>query len=106
VVSRKDRDQVTGAQLRAARVLLDITIASLAEKTGLGERTIKRAEQGDDEVRLTTANEKLLVSALEELGAVFIPANGGGAGVRLRSSQKRAPLRAAKAPSKKTEQGR
>ena len=98
-MAKKSEPRVTGAQLRAARVLLGVTIADLAEKTGLGERTIKRAVQEDSEIRLTAANQKLLVSALEELGVEFIPANGGGVGVRLGSNRAQKPTRSAPLPS-------
>ncbi|NPD69584.1 helix-turn-helix transcriptional regulator (plasmid) [Lichenicola cladoniae] len=53
----------------------------LAEAAGLGLSTIQRAEAGGS---LTNANMETLRRALEAAGVVFIPENGGGAGVRLR----------------------
>ncbi|MGH6877487.1 MAG: helix-turn-helix domain-containing protein [Rhizomicrobium sp.] len=83
-MAKKAEARLTGGQLRAARVLLGLTIAEVAEMTKLGERTVKRAEQGDEAVRITTANEDRLVSVLTEAGVEFIHPNGGGRGVRLR----------------------
>jgi transcriptional regulator with XRE-family HTH domain len=70
------------AQMRAARSLLDWTQADLAEKAGISAPTIKRMEKiglGRSSMDNVTAVQR----ALEAAGVVFIPENGGGAGVRL-----------------------
>ena len=70
------------SQMRAARSLLDWTQADLAEKAGISAPTIKRMEKiglG----RSSMDNVQAVQRALEEAGVVFIPENGGGAGVRL-----------------------
>lgn len=77
---------MTGAQVRAARGLLNISVTQLAEKTGLGMNTIRRAEASNASVKLTEANATLLKSTLERLGVVFIDADDLGPGVRLRDT--------------------
>lgn len=75
---------VTGSQIRAARALLDVTAAKLASETLVEVKTIRRAEARNHEpVLMTAANTMRIVAALEAWGVEFIPANGGGPGVRL-----------------------
>ncbi len=76
---------MTGPQLRAARGLLNLSVAELAERTGLAVNTIRRAEGSNDAAPITTANMKLLRTTLEEAGVDFIQAGAMGAGVRLTS---------------------
>lgn len=58
------------AQLRAARGFLDLTISQLAEASGLGAMTIKRAEKlGLD--ALTPINARRLVETFAERGVTF-----------------------------------
>jgi predicted transcriptional regulator len=76
---------ITSDQCRAARALLRMTQAKLAELTGLSVLVIKRFERGSDP-RASTVNaiERALVDAgvtLIDDGAMS-PA-GAGAGVRL-----------------------
>lgn len=81
---RKADRHPTGAQLRAARGLLNMSVAQLAELTSLALNTVKRAEAVDHAVPLTPANATLLVTKLEGEGIEFIDADGQkGAGVRL-----------------------
>jgi transcriptional regulator with XRE-family HTH domain len=70
-------------QSRAARGLLDLTLADLARAASLGLSTVKNFENS---LRDTTpANLIAIRRALEEAGVEFIPAkNGKGVGVRLR----------------------
>ena len=76
----------TGAQLRAARGLLNLSVLELSEWTGLAVNTIKRAEASNAPAPINTANARHLVATLEEAGVRFIPAEGDlGAGVRLAS---------------------
>lgn len=75
---------LTGAQLRAARALINISGEELAERTQLGLSTIRRAEAEDGPVGTTRANAKLLRTALESLGVEFLDeSKEAGAGVRL-----------------------
>lgn len=76
---------VTGAQIRAARGLLNMSVLDLSERTGLALNTIRKAEKPNGPVQVTTANAQLLVTTLEAAGVVFIAADSLGAGVRLRA---------------------
>ena len=83
---------VTGAQLRAARGLLNMSVSDLSERTGLAINTIRRAEATNGIAPITAANAQLLVTTLEGAGVVFLPADTLGAGVRLRELDQE-PLR-------------
>ncbi len=71
--------KVSGAQVKAARDLLKITQAELADSSGVSERTIKRFE--GDEAMPKPANLEKVLSELERRGIEFT--NGTGIGVRL-----------------------
>lgn len=83
---------VTGAQLRAARGLLNMSVSDLAERTGLAVNTIRKAEKTNGPAEVTTASARLLVTTLESAGVMFIAADKNGAGVRLESPNQE-PLR-------------
>ncbi len=74
----------TCEQLRAARAMAGLTQAQLAARAGISIPTVKRLENGAGSlpVRMDTAQK--LQAALETAGVVFVPENGGGAGVRMR----------------------
>lgn len=74
---------LSGPQLRAARGLLNISVAELAEGTGLAINTIRRAEGTNGPCPVTAANSQTLRSWFERAGVVFIDADELGAGVRL-----------------------
>ena len=81
---KKPDDHVTGAQLRAARGVLNLSVLELSERTGLAVNTIKRAEKPNGPAPINVANAKLLTATLEAAGVTFLPAEEGlGAGVRL-----------------------
>ena len=84
---RRAPTSLTGAQLRAARGLLNMSIAELADRTGLALNTIRRAEATNGDVPITAANTQLLVTTLEEEGVVFIAKDAQGVGVRFASAQ-------------------
>ena len=54
-------DHPTGAQLRAARGLLNLSLVQLAEQTGLALNTLKRAEDGDAAQHVVLAIGRLLL---------------------------------------------
>lgn len=83
---------VTGAQLRAARGLLNMSVSDLSERTGLAINTIRKAERTNGPAEVTTASARLLVTTLEAAGVLFIAAGRHGAGVRLESPDQE-PLR-------------
>ena len=78
---------ITGAQVRGARGLLNLSVAALAENTGLAVNTIRRAEATNEEVPITRANALTLRRALEAAGIVFIEGRQHGPGVCLRDKQ-------------------
>jgi len=86
-----DDDQIglTAEQVRAARALLRIEQADLAEASGLSLPTIKRLELTRGPLGGYEKTITALRRALEKAGVEFIPENGGGAGVRLKKRGKR-----------------
>ena len=78
---------ITGAQIRAARGLKDMTAGELATAARVGVTTVRRAEAFEGKPRTKDANLSAIRAALEAAGVEFIPENGGGAGVRFRRSR-------------------
>lgn len=74
--------KLSGPLSRAARALVELTREQLAGQCGLDADAIKAFERGLAD--LDDAGRRRLQSSLEAAGAVFIPENGGGAGVRLK----------------------
>jgi transcriptional regulator with XRE-family HTH domain len=72
---------ITPAQCRGARGLLDMTQVELAAASDVSLRTIVHFEA--DERRPVAAVMTAIRQALEQAGVEFIPENGGGPGVRL-----------------------
>ena len=70
--------------MRAARGFVRWTAAELAEKSGVGFSTVRRAEMVDGTPSVTRANLEAIRRALEAAGIEFIAQNGGGPGVRLK----------------------
>ena len=72
---------ITGEQVTAARVLLNWSQFTLANSAGLDFYVIIDCEAGRHE---PNPEDKVKIKrALEAAGIVFIPQNGGCAGVRL-----------------------
>ena len=67
------------------RAALDWTVSRLATAAGVSVSTINRFERGHFEPR--GANMRAIRAALEDAGIQFIPANGGGPGVRLKEDK-------------------
>ena len=80
---------ITAPQLRAARALLGIDQAVLAERAQLSVPTIQRMEASDGLIRGNVDSLTKLVQALERLGIELIgdgaTSSTGGRGVRLRN---------------------
>ncbi|CAN7722343.1 transcriptional regulator [Aminobacter sp. LjRoot7] len=68
------------AQCRMARAALEWGVLDLAREAAVSTQTIVRFERGEV---LKEATVDRLRSAFEAAGIEFIPANGGGPGVRL-----------------------
>jgi transcriptional regulator with XRE-family HTH domain len=81
--------KVSIRQMKAARALLGWSQSDLARNSGISEPTVKRLEAAEGEVGGRTETGDKLRSALEAGGVEFIAENGGGAGVRLKSSAPR-----------------
>lgn len=78
-------------QLRAARALLRWSQQDLSERCGVSVPTIKRLEAMDGEISGHSSTIRSIEQTLVAAGVLFIPENGGGAGVRLakpRTAQK------------------
>jgi len=78
---------ITPAQCRAARALLDMTQIELVSASDVSLRTIIHFEAG--ERRPVPAVMTAIRRALEQAGVEFIPENGSGPGVRLCKRQHR-----------------
>ncbi|MFN3507465.1 MAG: helix-turn-helix transcriptional regulator [Allorhizobium sp.] len=76
---------ISPAQCRAARALVEMDQATLAEAANLSRNTVVDFEKG----RRTpnTNNLIALEAALEAAGVIFVAENGEGAGVRLRKEK-------------------
>ncbi len=70
--------------MRAARALLRWRAQDLADAARVGIATIQRAEKESGPVQMNRSTEDAIRRALEAAGVEFIPANGGGAGVRMK----------------------
>lgn len=66
-------------QLRAARAALNWSSQKLADQTGLGVNTIKRAEAGG--VRMTAANSARLIEIFSQNGIGFVSSDDGRIGI-------------------------
>ncbi|HEY6995604.1 MAG TPA: helix-turn-helix transcriptional regulator [Xanthobacteraceae bacterium] len=79
---------ITGAQMRAARALLEIDQRDLAQRAGLSLPTIQRMESSDGVIRGNVDSLMKLVDALATAGIELIGegavSHGGGRGVRLK----------------------
>ena len=77
-------NQITGRQIAAARVLLGMGQADLAQLANISAPTLRRMEASKGAIGGMANNTKAVVFALENAGILFIDANGNGPGVRLR----------------------
>jgi ribosome-binding protein aMBF1 (putative translation factor) len=75
---------ISGIQIRAARAALRWTIEELAEKSGLGVRTIKRFESVDGIPSSRTSTLGELKSTFESAGIEFTGTPDDSPGIRLR----------------------
>jgi transcriptional regulator with XRE-family HTH domain len=78
---------ITGAQIRGARALLQISASELASLSKVAASTIRRAERRDGVTNMTVANADAVKRALENSGVCFIPGEEGVSepGVALKS---------------------
>lgn len=81
---KSDKKSFFSSQCRAARALLNWSREDLAAASKVSRAAIADFETDKRIVRERTSDD--LRVALEAAGIEFIPANGGGPGVRLRES--------------------
>ena len=77
-------DIVTGPQLRAARALIGWTAKELADASGVGVATIRRAELKSGVTGMTAPNMTAIRNALAEANVEFT--NGEQPGVRIKKA--------------------
>ncbi len=65
---------ITSEQVRAARALLDWSLADLSEKSGVGQQAISKFENGGTEPLAKTVQK--LQGVLEDAGIEFLPTGG------------------------------
>ncbi len=78
--------KLTAAQIRAARALLNMSQAKLADLAGLSAMTVKRAE-GSGKPKPSDEVYGEIRKTLELSGVEFLNSNGKGAGVRFSRSE-------------------
>ena len=81
-MSTKNVEEVSPAQCRAGRALLEITQTQLAASAGLGLSTVVDFEK--ERRQVAPESVEAIRRALVRAGVEFIDENGGGPGVRLR----------------------
>ncbi len=79
-------EEVSPAQCRAGRALLEITQTQLAASAGLGLSTVVDFEK--ERRQVAPESVEAIRRALVRAGVEFIDENGGGPGVRLRNRQR------------------
>ena len=84
---KSDKKTFSASQCRAARALLEWSREDLAAASKVSRAAIADFETDKRIVRERTSDD--LRFALEAAGIEFIPANGGGLGVRFRASHSR-----------------
>ena len=76
---------IRSQQIRAARVMLDISQAQLADMASIGIATIKRVEAARGRIAGNAETLWRIQRALENAGVIFLPEDErGGPGVRLK----------------------
>ena len=75
---------ITSGQIKAARALLGLTAAKLAELSGVGFTTIIRLESADGVPSGNIKTFEAVQKAFEKSGIEFIGSPDDGPGVRLR----------------------
>ncbi len=82
-----DTRDITGRQIAAARTLIGMTQAQLAQASQLSVFTVRRIEGSDGPPPVMIYNVIAVRLVLEEAGIVFLPATSdSGIGIRLKKS--------------------
>jgi transcriptional regulator with XRE-family HTH domain len=80
---------ITGRQIAAARTLMGLTQAELADAANISVPTLKRMEASNGPASGLSNNVAAVRTALEAAGVEFIAENGGGPGVRQRKTKRK-----------------
>jgi len=83
-----NNNQISGAQIRAARALLDITLFDLERFTAINERTLRRYEAQDGVPPDRSGNLAKVRLTLEAMGVEFIITSDDARGVILHKTDK------------------
>ena len=75
---------LTRKQVKMARAVLGWSVRDPGERAGVTANTISRYENGSDALTETLLK---LRRVFEGAGLIFIPENGGGAGVRMKDRE-------------------
>ncbi len=88
---------ISGAQIRAARALLGITAADLAERADISHRTLQRFEAVDGLPDAQSRNLNQVKAVLEELDIIFVgdPTKSPGVQLQPRPPKKKSKRRSA-----------
>jgi hypothetical protein len=78
---------IESAQVRAGRALIGWSQAELANTAGLPLAIVELFETGGAANKVPAEAVAKMRATLESSGVVFIPEDGGGAGVRFRSGR-------------------
>ncbi len=81
-------NEVGGAQIRAARALLDWSATDLAEESGVSRMTVQRIERQNGSPLFARKTIPLIRSALERAGIEFLGDPDRAPGLRLSHSRK------------------
>ncbi len=81
-----DIAKITGRQIAAARALARMEQGQLASAANVSVPTLRRMEASEGPALGMANNIAAVRAALEAAGVEFIPPNGGGPGVRLKSA--------------------
>jgi PAS domain-containing protein len=76
-----ERSELTGAQIRAARGILNWSVRDLADRTGLSVGVVRRLEESDEAARNASVALNLIKDAVSAGGVDFFVLPGGEAGV-------------------------
>lgn len=71
---------ITPLQIRLAKAALGLSSPALAEATGIHRNTLNHAEKSDGNPSKSTRSN--LQRFFESRGVIFVPENGGPAGIR------------------------
>lgn len=88
-IEARDKTPLTGAQIRAARGILNWSVRDLSGRTGLSVGVVRRLEENDEASKNAGVQLNLIKDALSAGGVDFLVLPGGEAGVYPRRKENR-----------------